>query len=48
MLLTRTATAAKTTSLGRVRAVSKFISLVPFHTTCLMLRNSSGVDPKGL
>ena len=44
MLLTTTATAAKTTSLGKkVRSVSKFTTLVPFHTICLMLGNSKGL-----
>ena len=32
----------------RVRAVSNFITLVPFHTSFLMLGNSSGVDSKEL
>ena len=30
----------------RVRAVSKFITLVPFHTICLILGNSSTVESK--
>ena len=48
MLLTTTATAAKTTSLGKkVRSVSKFTTLVPFHTICLMLGNLE-VDSKRL
>ena len=32
----------------RVRAVSNFITVVPFHTSFLMLGNSSGVDSKEL
>ena len=32
----------------RVRAVSNFITLAPFHTSFLMLGNSSGVDSKEL
>ena len=28
----------------QVRTFSNFISLVPFHTICLMFGNSSGVD----
>ena len=32
----------------RVSAVSNFITLVPFHTSFLMLGNSSGVDSKEL
>ena len=32
----------------RVRAVSKFITLVPFHTICLILGNSSRFESKGL
>ena len=41
------ATAAKTSLEKRIRAVSNFIPLVPFHKICLMLGNFSGVDSKG-
>ena len=47
---TTTATGAKT-SLGsgkRVRAAPNFTTLVPFYTIYLLLKNSSGVDSKGL
>ena len=46
--LTTTATTAKTSLRKRARAVSNFITLVPFHTICSMLWNSSGVDSKAL
>ena len=46
--LTTTATAVKTSLGKRVRAVSNFITLFPFHTICLMLGNFSGVNSKGL
>ena len=46
--MTATAKATKTPLGKQVRAVLKFITLVLFHTICLMLGNSSGVDSKGL
>ena len=42
------AMAAKTSLEKRIRVVSNFITLVPFLKICLMLRNFSGVDSKGL
>ena len=42
------ATAAKTSLEKRIRAVSNFITFVPFHKMCLMLGNFSGVDSKGV
>ena len=45
---TATAKATKTPLGKQVRAVLKFITLTLFHTICLMLGNSSGVDSKGL
>ena len=45
---TTTATRAKTSLGKRVRAAPNFIILVPCYTICLMLRNSTAVDSKGL